>query len=240
MIGPDAHSSHHGIYKRSPEVIARKEVGTTVTPIGPTGGNIVSASNQPTERPKTPAKNLGMASISTTRPKASVTAVLRLTKNSSLSSNVKQNSQTGSSTSKSNTTTASEPMAALRKTSLLALLLCVTGTPTAKTSAGPDVEVKNSLTQCIQITPEAVQDHRNITLGHFRFKRRSVTAACGCKSKVIRYVVDGIKGQSKTDSIVSSEFLDVERSQLTLLLDPDTKGQAYTSYRVSIGCMPPE
>ncbi|XOZ34606.1 DUF2195 family protein [Halomonadaceae bacterium KBTZ08] len=101
------------------------------------------------------------------------------------------------------------------------------------------VVVNNSIDSCLGVSIEELRDVGTVTLADADLERVQSTAACGCKSRLVHYTVDGFGDGFEHESIAQGQLSDGASRSFTFVINPDNAVDGYTQYRLHTGCMPP-
>lgn len=111
---------------------------------------------------------------------------------------------------------------------------------TACSTVGAEsVAVENSIGNCLGVSIQELRDVGTVTLADANLESLQSTAACGCKSKLVHYTVDGLGDGVEHKSIAQGQLSDVESRSFTFVINPDNTIDSYTRYQLHTGCMPP-
>ncbi len=130
-------------------------------------------------------------------------------------------------------------MAAPKKTKAATIGLLLAFGLSAHAGGTSDVRIDNQLTDCLSIQMEGKRSVNNLTLLRLAIKGKQRTSQCGCKSKVLRYDVDGLGDGYEAESVITGEFVDRGTQQLDILLDSDNSADMYSGRRITFGCQLP-
>lgn len=120
------------------------------------------------------------------------------------------------------------------------LAFCGLTLATACSAEGAEsVAVENSIDSCLGVSIQELRDVGNVTLADANLESLQSTAACGCKSKLVHYTVDGLGDGFEHESIAQGQLSDGESRSFTFVINPDNTIDSYTRYQLQTGCMPP-